>query len=373
MEEVPTKRGRARLLTRLELAAEREWPGMFDGFGKDARFYELIDETIAGGFEFRYLALEDHEGRVRAIQPLFWVDQDVLAASAAARYVKAIRAVWPRFFKLRMLMVGCAAGEGRIADGAWAAEALHDALDVLRTDAALIILKDFPHSCREALRPFSENGYARIASMPMTRLPLTFSSFEEYMETRLSKVMRKNLRRKFRAAQGITMEVLHDVTPIVDEVYPLYLQVHEKAALKFEKLTPEFLCSLGQRMPDRARFFIWRLEGRAVAFSVCMVHGDGIHDDYLGLDYAVALERSLYFVTFRDIITWALANGLKSYHSSPLNYDPKLHLRCELAPLDLYVKATARPLNWLCKGLLRFVQPTRSQPVLRRFPNAHEL
>ncbi len=109
-------------------------------------------------------------------------------------------------------------------------------------------------------------------------------------------------------------------------------------------------------MPERARFFIWRQEGRAIAFSLCLVHNGTIYDEYLGLDYRVAYELNLYFYTLRDIITWALGQGLHSYCSSPLNYDPKLHLGCELVPLDLYVMHTATLLNPLFRRVLRFLR-----------------
>ena len=72
-------------------------------------------------------------------------------------------------------------------------------------------------------------------------------------------------------------------------------------------------------MPDKARFFIWRQNGRAIAFSVCMVAGDAVYDECLGLDYSVALDLHLYFYTFRDIVSWAMARGYKWYVSGPLN------------------------------------------------------
>ena len=78
-------------------------------------------------------------------------------------------------------------------------------------------------------------------------------------------------------------------------------------------------------------------------------------------------------VTFRDIVRWALAHGLKHYHSSPFNYDPKLHLRMELVPLDLY----ARHISPVCNAALRWfaplAAPTRQEPLLRQFPNAERL
>jgi predicted N-acyltransferase len=238
-----------------------------------------------------------------------------------------------------------------------------------------VVLKDFPSQYRTSLRSFSANGYTRIASMPMTQLSLHHGDFEEYLQS-LGSATRKNLRRKFRATAKrapITCEVLNDVTPVIDEIYPLYLAVHERSKLHFEKLTPEYLCGLGREMPERAHFFVWRQEGRAIAFSLCLVHDGVIYDDYLGLDYRVAFDLHLYFYTLRDIITWALAHGLHSYCSSPLNYDPKLHLGCDLVPLDLYVTHTSALLNPILRRALRYLQPTKYDSVLQLFRNAHEL
>ena len=41
----------------------------------------------------------------------------------------------------------------------------------------------------------------------------------------------------------------------------------------FEVFTREYFHSLGQRMPDQTRYFIWRHAGRIVAFSFCTVYG----------------------------------------------------------------------------------------------------
>jgi predicted N-acyltransferase len=210
----------------------------------------------------------------------------------------------------------------------------------------------------------------------MTRLNIAYESFEDYLAKALSKVSRKSLRRKFKKLEGadaITMEVLADITPVVDEIHPLYLQVYDRSSLHFEKLTKEYLCRLGREMPDKARFFVWRQEGKAIAVSICLVHDQTIYDEYLGLDYSVALDLHLYFVTIRDILQWGMERGYKGYCSSALNYDPKLHLKCELVPLDLYVMHTWPVANFVLKRVLPLLEPTRQDPTLRQFPNYHEL
>ena len=381
---IPFPEGSAKVLTQADLAGCDAWKTAFRDKCKDHRFYEIVEKTLGSEFDYHYLVIEDLSGKVRAVQPVFFVQQNV-AQGVGGKFrsgIEKVRRRFPRFLTMRVLMVGNVAGEGHLGacaadDDEWVADALHSALQdyARQCKASLVVLKDFPAKYRESLRSFSSNGYTRVPSMPMTQLPLPYANFDEYLNT-LGKSTRKDLRRKFRKAElapPISYEVVGDITPFIEDVYPLYLQVHERSKLKFERLTKEYFCSLGQQMPERARFFIWRQLGKIIAFSACMVYGGTIYDDYLGLDYDVALDLHLYFYTLRDIISWSIDQGIDFYCSSPLNYQPKLHLGCDLMPLDLYVMHTATLLNPIFRRALRFLEPTRHDPVLQRFPNAHQL
>ncbi|WP_225160911.1 GNAT family N-acetyltransferase [Bradyrhizobium sp. BRP56] len=126
-------------------------------------------------------------------------------------------------------------------------------------------------------------------------------------------------------------------------------------------------------MGDKVRFFLWRQNERIVAFAACMVHGDAIYAEYIGLDYDVALDLHLYHYVFRDMVSWAIANGYKWFRSSGLNYDPKLHLRHLLDPIDLYVRHTSAPINSVLKRILPVLAPTRYDETLAKFRNYQEL
>jgi predicted N-acyltransferase len=378
-----TAQGAARIVTRAELENSNAWERAFRNKVKDHRYYEIVEATLEG-FEHHYLRLEDNSGSVRAIQPLFFVRQNLIEGvpGKIRCVVDLVRKLFPRFLTMRVLMVGCVAGPGDLGacdekDEAWLANLLRSGLRTYarQNRASLVVLKDFPPKYRAALKTLCSEGYTRIPSMPMTRLPLHYKNWDEYFHT-LSKATRKDLRRKFRKAKRapkIEMEIVADITPYIDEAYPLYLAVHERSPFKFEKLTKNYFRAVAQRMPDRARFFIWRQSGKIAAFSFCLVCDDALYDECIGLDYQVALDLHLYFYTLRDIISWALQQGLKYYYSNPLNYEPKLHLDCELVPLDLYVLHTNRLLNPIFRRALKYLEPTRHDPVLRRFPNADQL
>ena len=328
------------VVSRGELAECQKWRSAFALERKDHRYYEIVEDTLHPEFEHHYLIVHDEMGVARAIQPFFILDVDLLEGGSPGirSFAGHVRRLSPRFMNLRTLMMGPSQAKGHL-DGD---ESLHRRSAQLIAgalveqarlhQAGLIVLKEFPLKYRPVLENLRQQGFTRLPSLPMISLSIAYSSFNEYMTTVLSHATRKNLRRKFKAAERaspIELSIISDITPFVYEVYP-HLQVYQRSSHHFEKLTPEYLCALGQSMPDKARFFVWRQNGSAIAFSMCMVQGDAIYDEYIGLDYAVALDLHLYHYTLRDIITWGIANGYKWYRSSSLNYDPKLHLRCRL-------------------------------------------
>src|SRR6476660_497904 len=381
---IPFPQGVAKVVTLAQLQNCDAWRRGFQNKCQDHRYYEIVEETLRNDFEHHYLVLEDSLGNVRAIQPVFFVRQNLVEGvpGKIRSVVDGVRKIFPRFLTMRVLMVGCGAGTGDLGacdhrDEAWVANALRGSLLTYarQNKASLVVLKDFPANYRSAVGTFALSGYTRIPSMPMTRLPLRYETRDEYFRT-LSKATRKDLRRKFRKAESapkIEMEVVSEIAPFIDEIYPLYLAVHERSPLKFETLTKDYFLAVAKRMPERARFFIWRQSGKIVAFSFCLVCGDEISDECIGLDYTVALDLNLSFYTLRDIISWALQQQLKYYYSNPLNYEPKLHLDCELVPLDLYVRHTSALLNPIFCHLIKYLGPTRHEPVLKRFPNADQL
>src|SRR6266581_6107156 len=144
------------------------WSRAFREKCKDHRYYEIVEETLEG-FEHHYLVVEDSSSHVRAVQPVFFVRQNLVEGvpGKVRSAVDVIRKFFPRFLTMRVLMIGCAAGTGDLGscdenDEAWVANAL---LASLRTyarqnRASLIVLKDFPANYRSALETFALNDYA---------------------------------------------------------------------------------------------------------------------------------------------------------------------------------------------------------------------
>ena len=373
------------VVSRAELTGCAPWASTFTDQRKDQRYYEILDDTLRGNFEHRYFAIVDRNDHVRAVQPFFLVDQDILEGLGAERidWIASVRRFYPRFLKLRALMVGCSAGEAHLAATETlpvdiVAETLSNGIikQARSLNAKLIVLKEFPSRYRKILHCFLQCGFARAPSMPMTMLDIGYDSFDDYMVKALKSSTRKKLRKNLEATAGVSdirMSVTDDAASFVDELYPLYLQVFERSQMQFEKLTKDFFRQIGQRMNDKVRFFAWRRGNVLVAFSLCMVQGDSLYAEYVGFDYAVALDLHLYHYVVRDMIGWGISNGYKWFRSSGLNYDPKLHMRHRLDPIDLYVRHTSILANAIFRLALPWIVPVRHDATLKLFANYEDL
>jgi len=373
------------VVSRADLSGCAPWTSTFADQRKDHRYYEILDDTLRDNFEYRYFAIVDNNGQVRAIQPFFLVDQDILEGLGAERthWISLVRRFYPRFLKLRALMVGCSAGEAHLA--ATKALPVHIVAETLSNgivkqarslNAQLIVLKEFPFRHRDVLHCFAQRGFARAPSMPMTMLDIGYDSFDAYTEKALKSSSRRKLRKKLEATAGVSdirMSVTDDAASFVDEIYPLYLQVFERSKMQFEKLSKDFFRQIGQRMSDKVRFFAWRRGNTLVAFSLCMVQGDSLYAEYVGFDYTVALDLHLYHYIVRDMISWGISNGYRWFRSSGLNYDPKLHMRHRLDPIDLYARHMSALANAIFRLALPWIVPVRYDATLKLFPDYREL
>ncbi len=104
------------LYRRSDLSKCPRWSHAFATQRKDHRYYELLEDTIHPEFNYGYFAIRDSTGNICAVQPFFILEQDLLVGVGRRWNMLAdrVRRVFPRFMRLRTLMIGCVAGEGHL-------------------------------------------------------------------------------------------------------------------------------------------------------------------------------------------------------------------------------------------------------------------
>jgi hypothetical protein len=151
---IATSFGRAVVSDHVPERDAETWATGWQHQANDHRYYELTHDSLGKQFEHYYLLLQDHTGTTRAIQPFLVVNQDLVTGMPKAfrRAMEKIRQRFPSTLVMRMLMVGCSAGEGHLVRDKttggveWVAQALREALHPVARgfSAAMIVLKDFP-------------------------------------------------------------------------------------------------------------------------------------------------------------------------------------------------------------------------------------
>ncbi|MDP3788941.1 MAG: GNAT family N-acetyltransferase [Candidatus Omnitrophota bacterium] len=342
--------------------APADWNRIYPDSLRDHSFLKSVQDSGFEGFSYSYITLYK-DGAVISAVPCFTMTYSFATTTKAL----------PSILKIKALICGSPVGYSRInvldKDKETAVKAVTNAMaDMAKHErASILAFKDFPPSCDPMLGCLEKQGFSKVNGYPAVELDIDFKSFDEYMK-RLSHSTRKDLKRKFRDAENlgrIDFEVVSNVRGLEDEVYGLYLQTFLKSNVQFEKIPKAFLQAVSENMPDNVRYFLWRIKGRLAAFDLCLVSNGTLSDEYVGMDYPVAYDYSLYFITFRDVISWCIKNNIRKYESGALTYEPKKRLDLRFVPLYTYVKHNNRFINPAFKVVSRLLGPENHDSVLK--------
>lgn len=196
-------------------------------------------------------------------------------------------------------------------------------------DRKLTIVKDLP--CDSPLLSAGDNHYSQalynaclsqgfigVEGQALAYVSINFDDTEEYL-ARLSHSRRRDIRRKLRSRHDLRIEIL----PTGDarftnaawrhQLYQLYLAVYQQSEIHFDLLTPAFFDALLTDGASGGRvFFYWR-DNELVGYNLCYQQNDKLIDKYIGLNYPLARECHLYFISWFVNLEYALENGLRFY------------------------------------------------------------
>ena len=359
-----------------------EWNKVFPDVAESYYFFKSIDESEFEQFSFYYILVYREDSLVGAT-PCFLMQYsfDTTLEGFPKALARIIKKIFPKIFDARIIICGSPACEGRIGvvgdDKASVINAFVCAMQQIAKEekASILAFKDITCDYALIVDNLLQNGFHKVEGYPAVEMDIDFKSFDEYL-MKLSHVTRKGLRRKFRKVDKIVkldLEVKNSLEESLNEAYGLYLQTLAKSEIKFEKIPKDFFINVSKNMPNETKYFLWRINKKLVAFELLFLKDATLVDEYVGFDYSVAYEYSLFYTTFRDIINWCIENGVKKYESGQLVYGPKKRLDFRFAPLYIYVKHTNKFKNSLLRILSDLLKPENFDEILRNMKKEGKL
>ena len=263
-----------------------------------------------------------------------------------------------------------------LPDGGYApAQFVAPLLESNRTAQRLMIFKDVPNAS-PLLSP-AENEWAdrlllackaagciEVSGQALAYVPIDFESIDAYL-ARLTYSKRKDLRRKLRSRAKLDISVRHTGDPhftnpdVQQRYYALYEQVYNQSELHFDKLTPAFFNAVLQDARMAGVVTEYCHAGQLVGFNLCYVHNNNLVDKYIGMDYPLARQLNLYFVSWLVNLEYALDHGLSYYIAGWTDPKIKSHLGARFTPTRHIIYVRNPLLRTILKQTTRFFENDR--------------
>jgi predicted N-acyltransferase len=366
---------KTRITRRINDIPAEDWNKVYPDKLESYELFKTFDDSSLSQFSLFYIVVYDRKTPVGAAS-CFLMDYslDTSVSGPLRRLTNSIRKLAPGIFSLRALVCGSPVGQGRIGllgDKDAVLKAILCAMERIakKNKAAIIAFKDINNTYTELFSSLKKKGFSRLDSLPSSELNIRFKDFEGYLNT-LSSESRYGLRRKFKKVDGCldieteVMDSLGDET--LAEAHCLYVDVDKKHGIPFETMPIEFFKNISKNMPGRAKFFLWRIDGKLVKFLLALVSDDTFIDYYVGFDYSVAHRYHLYFLGFRDTLNWCIKNNIKRYEMGVTGYETKRRLGFGFVPLYIYAKLRNRALAPVFKLICQFLKFENFDPDLKK-------
>lgn len=328
-------------------------------------YYRAVERSGIPGFAFRYIALR-LAGEIRAVAPVFLCDYPLAEAldGLPGRIVGCLARLMPSLLTLRLCALGspvsegCEVGFAHDADGletACLTSRLIDALELVgrQERAQVIAVKDLPDGNETLKLCLARRGFHAVPSLPTATLALPYASFDDYLAS-FGRATRKDLKRKMRSLADLRIEKVDHLGTLLPLIEDLYAQTWERSDLRLERLPAAYFSEVLAAMPGRAVCFLYWQGPRLVAFNLVLVDGERMIDKYLGMDYAVARDLNLYFVSWLTNVRHCIETGIRRFQSGQSCTELKLRLHSRLTSNTLHFRhrnpLVQTVLGWLSRS-----------------------
>lgn len=306
------------------------------------------------------------------------LDLSLLLPAWVGRLAGRVRKLLPRFLTLRLGMVGTFEtaqrhwwfDASRISVDEFADE-LVAAVRTVCNRSALHLVRDFTEGHEEDARleaRIQARGYVRLANHPIAIVELMGRSIDEHLR-RLKKKSRQNVKKKLEEAKqlGLALERVRDFRHLIDECYPLYLQVHDKSSeFKRNPFPRAFFAALAERMPGETSMLTLRTREGSLLGFILTGTSDTMNNPFLiGMDYAQTKDKPAYYYMVWEELAHAARRGCPEVDLGLTSYFVKQTVGAELKGMTM---AARIPKAWL-RPLLQPLLPSllgEKQPLRRR-------
>ncbi|MFY1664674.1 GNAT family N-acetyltransferase [Pseudomonas sp. Pseu.R1] len=227
----------------------------------------------------------------------------------------------------------------------------------------LYLFKDVAEERVTLRNALEQLGFARIAGMPRTLLPLPYADLEGYFAS-LSRTTRKGLKRKLSAPSELRIEARqHQVDDVIERMLALYADTVARSGEEIEPLTADYFRAVLAKLGERATCYLFWSGERLIGFNLLLDDGTRQIDKVFASDGTAAREHNLYHRTWLAHVERCIEQGIPAFEASQAAYSEKLRLGCRLLGNDHYLQHRSRWMTRLLGWVAREAGLDRSDVI----------
>ena len=288
-----------------------------------APLLSLLQESGIDGFNLRSIVVLKDDTPILLL-PLFETrfNLSAFAEGLTKKWLKVAARLIPSVFQPRVLSVGSLVGEWseigidpKIDEGTFdaACEMAFNTLQTLATElkSDVVALYNFNQYGRLPGGVFKK--FNRVQYRSCARLMVNFNDMEEYL-SRLSRVMRKNLRRKMRVAPEVRVIRSRNIYPFLESIYKLYLKTVERSPIALGAHNRLFFEKICERVPG-AEYTLYFVQEELVAFNLLVVKQEAMVDKFFCMDYILGRKYNLYVLSWFENVRICVERKVPLYYA----------------------------------------------------------
>jgi len=226
----------------------------------------------------------------------------------------------------------------------------------------LLIFRDFLEEdtllTKNSFNSFKKNGFFPIQYHPTTTLHLFQKSLDQYIAG-LNRKTRATIRKanSIAVAHNLTFEVIHDYSPIIDEIYPLYIETNNRAKELVVPALPKdfFLLVNNSKQLNSMCFIIRNNEKKIISFTLAWHINNSLNAFCLGFDYTINRDFLLIYQNYLFLVKWSIMNNVKQIEMGMTNYFIKKRFGCILNPISFFIRFRNPVINLIFSLSHRFL------------------
>ncbi|MBO1071342.1 MAG: hypothetical protein HEQ13_19140 [Dolichospermum sp. DEX189] len=340
-------------------------------FGLDERFMKVV-EKIHSSDKFYYCLAFNEKNKIVGIAFFYTTLYDLIRNSDEQfkHIFSIVRKLYPSFFKLPIGMIATFETYGRHfwynSEVLTYEEFVGSFLvHIAKEDKnfKIIVLRDYIDTSLSAEKNIQNElsvnqnfGFINVETFPIVKVLFRPNlKPDEYIydlkaknRSYINKIIRE------RVSAGLTVHIIEDYLPFLEDIYNLYLNVNNNAKeFRTDCLPKDFFLEIKQQFGEDAKIIaIKDSEEKIIAFTLLLDCQYVMIPYLIGLDYTCNRTFNLWYHCVWESIIYSAKCGKQIVDLGVTNYSMKRKLGATLFPMNISIRIRNNVLNQIFKPIL---------------------